>query len=211
MDNDFLEQLNNNCKTKEEVKIANDKGKQMAENQRQDYFTKEQSKAEDKLNEYYVTFVESFKELCIKAVSNALYLEDGGKKQLKGCISVTTYKSVSLHDDGYHYTSYLCGKIYKPQSKKTFWGNKIIWSDQDGVDTSVLLYQNMAALKLFSTPTTYETILQDICNKIHEKTDLVLMIKNIIPTIQFDEKWSKVLLNHKTDVVTNKLEFTFTF
>lgn len=190
--------------------IAKDKENAIVEKQLQDHIFKEQLKAEEKLNEYYTAFVKAFQELCIKAVSNALYLEIGGKKQLKGSISVKRYKTID-YDDNYRYTAYLCGNIYKPLIKKTFLGSKFIWNDCDGVDTSILLYRNMTALKLFSTPKTCEKILQDSCDRIFEKTALTLMIKNIIPTVQFDDKGSKSFLGDNTDVETIKLGFTFTF
>ena len=107
---DFLENLNKNAKTEDEVAIeqkqAADRRKMMEE--------KEYQQLRNNFDTTMKQFLEEIKELCIKAVSDACYITYNGTRYLVCSIALMWSKTDSRHYEGcYDYDVWLQFNCYK--------------------------------------------------------------------------------------------------
>lgn len=223
MGNDFFNELNNNCVSREEIEKEKKRQQKQIEETKRIELLKAQADSEKKYNKLINEFVDIFKDEAIKAVSNGKYALKGNNKVLKGNILFDKY-SENIADEYTVYNLSLDCKFYEPKEKSTLLGKKIVWSEDTSITAQkgcLYFYESMHSI-LSDDISIFDKCFQEKCDTIItndsfllfcersypaiiSNNNVLMLIKKCIPTIQFDSKW-KYLGQDKY-----KLEFTFTF
>lgn len=207
MDNDFLNQLNQSCKSKEEIEKERIIQQQKIDAENNAKIEQAEYEAEVEYNKLKNQFVDVLKNESVKAVSKGKYIIKNSNKLLKGFIQVSEYINI-IWDCEDTSDLFLTCQFYEPIEKsKSFFGKQIIWEEDKSIIAehgSLSLYCHMLPI---SSPNIlpYNKCLREMCDAIQFDKDFLSLIKKSIPTIEFDKKWRNVGRNEY------RCDFIFTF
>ncbi len=201
MNNGFFNQLNKNCKSKEELNKE-------IEKKRKDEYRKAQQEIDDASSDYHnliLSFIEQFEKASLSAVSQGMYIETNNGKKLKGEISLYSKKD--------YYTE-LCSKnlsisFFNPIITNAFFGSKIEWDEHACLACGgVTLYEKMPDnfQRSFYERSPYNRTLKSKCDSILTDKVLFQKLHNLVPTIKLGR-----IKRHYGGIICDSMKFSFVF
>lgn len=192
MDNDFFNQLNQSCKSKEEIEKERKSQQQKIDAENNAKIQQAKDKAKSEYDRLVNLFIDELKTGAINAVSKGCFIETGHKKLLKGVFELS--ENVTLYDCSEDTTTLVLSyQFYKPQEKSIFLlVNKTTWEkDIITLCGGVTLYKGLPSVNSdYISP--YDKFLRQKFDKIKYNDDLYLEIKKYIPTLKCKNSWKHV-------------------
>lgn len=199
MDNDFFNQLNKNCKSKEELNKE-------IEKKRKDEYRKTQQEIDDAISDYHnfiLSFIEQFKKASVSAVSKGMYIETNNRKKLKGKISLYSESETDYYDTRYCNKS-LFMTFFNPIIQNAFLGSKIEWEENTCLaGGGITLYKRMPD-NYHGSP--YNQTLKSKCDSILTDIFFLQELHNLVPTIKFGR-----IKRSYSSIVCDSMKFSFDF
>lgn len=193
MDNDFFNQLNQSCKSKEEIEKERKIQQQKVDAENNAKIQQAEYEAEAEYNRLLNSLVDEFKESAISAVSNGKYIEFDDKKYLKGIFELTESEKFYYESENTFSLS-LSFKFYELMKKnRLFLGDKIIWNKAELFGSKTLYSGVLSVTSYHISP--YDKFLREKCDSILYDENFYLELKKNIPNIKVDKK-SKIERKH---------------
>lgn len=203
MNDNFLEELNKNKKTKKDIELLNGQVKEKELQRTRNWNNHLDAEVDQYLNNKFLEFSQIIKSTCLEASKKALYIQENNVNIIRGSIVIAERQYLSFGEDDYSKDFYLRCVIWTPMKLGLLsYYNKHYDSSSYSIEddicyNTVYIYEKSAGEKIAD-----RFINNRLCETARRKTEqcLASVVGKNIPSIELSKKWK-----------SGKLDFTLKF